>query len=84
MKIRSKSENDTGIAEMILWCNCVKILHKRLFSLKEINLNAVSRRKFGYVQQSVLSRTRTDLDQQTTLVLLRLYHAVCLGEVSLQ
>ena len=37
--------------------------------------------KFGYVQQSVLSMSKTDLDQQTTLVSLRLCHDVCLCEV---
>ena len=53
------------------------------FHLIETVLNAVGRHKVGYVQQSMLSRTRTDIDQMT-LVLLRLCHEVCLSEVSSQ
>ena len=41
----------------------------------------MGRGKFGYVQQSVLSKSRIVLDQQTTLVLLRLCHDVCICEV---
>ena len=48
-----------------------------------MELNAIDRRKFGYVLQSVLCKSRTDIDQQTALVSLRLCHVVhvCLYEV---
>ena len=44
----------------------------------------MGRRKFGYIQQSMLYRSRTDLDQQMTLVLLELCHDLCLCEISSQ
>ena len=62
----------------------VKFHHNRSFHLYETELYAVGRCKCGYVQQSVLSKSRTDLDQGTTLVLLRLCHNVCFSEVSSQ
>ena len=42
----------------------------------------MGRHEFGYIQQSVLSRSRTDLDQQMTLVLLRFGHDIYLCEIS--
>ena len=42
------------------------------------------RHKFGYFQQSVFSRSKTHLDQQMTLILMRLCYDVYLLEVSLQ
>ena len=54
----------------------MKFHYSRSCQLLETELNPVDRRKSVYGQQSVLSRPRTDLNQQTTLVLLRLCHGL--------
>ena len=82
MEIRSRLEKDTEIAEMMYVC--VKLLYRSLFSLCDMELNSVGRHKFGYIQQRVFSSSRTDLDQLTTLMLLKVCHDVCFCEVSLQ
>ena len=54
--IRSRSENLTDIAEMILCCNTSRFFTKGCSVSEKMELNKVGRRRFGYVQQSVLSR----------------------------
>ena len=63
---------------------CVTFLYKISFTLGEMELNAVGRHKFGYVQQSVSSRSRSDLDLKAILVLWRQYLDINLCEVSRQ
>ena len=41
---------------------CDKCLHKRSFCLSEMELNAVGRHIFGYVQWSMKSKSRSEND----------------------
>ena len=62
--IRSRSDHDTDITEMMLGCKFLSFFYKRLFSLSEMELSTKGRHKFGYVHRivKIMSRSENDTD----------------------